>query len=445
MIDVGKIVGCKCDTLMQTHIELWKDIYRGTVPKFHNYKIYNGKVLVGKNRKSLKMGKRVCEDWANLLMNEKVMINVDDDELNKRIYKVFEENNFYVEANALIEKSFAFGTGAFTEYKGKDGGIHIDYITADMIYPISWAGSTITECAFVSVKVIGGVSYYYVNSHRVVGDEYVVYNRLFTKDGFAPAALPKGILAEWHTGSTQAKFQIIRPNIVNNLEYESPLGISVLANAWDEIMGVDMVYDSYINEFEVGKKRILVPETMAQRQMEADGLTVPVFDKNDTVFYAIPGKDEDGQMPKEIDMNIRSAEHKEALQQCMNLLSDKCGLGSDRYSYSRHEVKTATEVVSEQSELFRNLKKHEILLKSALIGLVRSVLEFMEIKEDVPVKIDFDDSIIEDKGAEFTRRTQLVQSGASAPWELRSFYFNESEDAAKKFCAELAADDYAEE
>ena len=445
MVDIQKIVGCKCDTVMQAHIDLWKEIYKGVVPSFHNYKIYNGKQFVGRERKSLRMGKRICEDWANLLMNEKVQINVDDDALNERIYKVFEENNFYVEANALIEKSFAFGSGAFTEYKDNDGRIHIDYITADMIYPISWTGSTVTECAFVSVKVIGGVSCYYVNIHRIAGGEYVVYNRLYEKDGFAEISLPSGVLGEWHTGSMQAKFQIIRPNTVNNMEYESPLGISILANAWDEIRGIDLVYDSYMNEFTVGKKRIIVPETMAQRQLEKDGITEPVFDTNDTVFYAIPGKDDGTQMPKEIDMNIRGTEHKDALQQCLNLLSDKCGLGSDRYSYSRHEVKTATEVVSEQSELFRNLKKHEILLKSALIGLVRSLVEFMDYKGDVTVKIDFDDSIIEDKGTEFTRRLQLVQSGVCAPWELRTYYLNETEDAAKKFCAELAAAEYAEE
>ena len=76
---------------------------------------------------------------------------------------------------------------------------------------------------------------------------------------------------------------------------------------------------------------------------------------------------------------------------------------------------------------------------------MRSLVEFMDYKSDVTVKIDFDDSIIEDKGTEFTRRLQLVQSGAYAPWELRAYYLNETEDTAKKFCADLASAEYAEE
>ena len=66
----------------------------------------------------------------------------------------------------------------------------------------------------------------------------------------------------------------------------SPSGISVFANAIDQLEGADLVYDSYCNEFRLGKKRIIVPMSMARAQMESDGTVIPVFDDRDVEFYA---------------------------------------------------------------------------------------------------------------------------------------------------------------
>lgn len=51
------------------------------------------------------------------------------------------------------------------------------------------------------------------------------------------------------TGSTEPLFQIVTPNICNNIDLDSPLGISVYANGIDEVKGCDLTYDSYMNEF----------------------------------------------------------------------------------------------------------------------------------------------------------------------------------------------------
>lgn len=55
----------------------WKSWYQGDVKGFHNYTVQNGERQVKCRRYSLGMGKKLCEDWANLLMNEKVQITLD--------------------------------------------------------------------------------------------------------------------------------------------------------------------------------------------------------------------------------------------------------------------------------------------------------------------------------------------------------------------------------
>ena len=90
-----------------SHIDEWLDWYQGNVKKFHKYKVYNGAVITEQDRYQLGMAKKVCEDWANLLLNEKVSINAGDYE--GRLNDILQFNNFKVRANQLIEKAFAIG------------------------------------------------------------------------------------------------------------------------------------------------------------------------------------------------------------------------------------------------------------------------------------------------------------------------------------------------
>ena len=56
------------------HIDEWLEWYQGDVGKFHVYSVYNGVSVTKHRRYSMGMAKKVCEDWANLLLSEKVSI-----------------------------------------------------------------------------------------------------------------------------------------------------------------------------------------------------------------------------------------------------------------------------------------------------------------------------------------------------------------------------------
>ena len=118
-----------------SHIDEWLEWYQGEVEKFNKYKVFNGLKITECTRISLGMAKKVCEDWANLILNEKVSIKAGS--YDKRLQEILKMNNFRVRGNQLIELAFALGTGAFVEYLAGDA-IVIDYVRADMIYPLSW-------------------------------------------------------------------------------------------------------------------------------------------------------------------------------------------------------------------------------------------------------------------------------------------------------------------
>ncbi len=425
-----------------SNIAVWKEWYSGYVKKFHDYTQYNGKKKVQRKRHSLCMAKKVCEDWSNLLLNEKVEITTSDEALTEEVRKVLSKNDFRVRANKLCELAFALGTGAFCEYLDSKGQVKIDFITADMIYPLSSDNGRITECAFCSKKVIGGKSCVYIQAHRLQNGKYVITNKLFDEETKLEVRLPGDVLEEYNTGSDIPLFQIITPNIINNLDTCCPMGISVYANALSALSGVDLIYDSYLSEFRLGRKRVYVPVSMAQIVAEQNGVAVPIFDENDTEFYALP--DDCSEKLSETDMTIRAAEHTEGLNTTLDILSDRCGLGTGRYIYKNGNVKTATEVISENSELYQNLRKHVLVAESAVCGLVRAILLLLGKNTDVEITVDFDDSIIHDTTAEFSRNMQLVSAGLMAKWEFRAWWFGESEEQAKKSVIEISGEDTEE-
>jgi len=444
------------DASVYKHIVLWREWYQGHHAKFHDYQQFNGKSKVKRRRKSLKMAKKVCEDHANLLLNEKVQLTVTPDTAQKKVDAALKENKFRIQSNKLVEVAFALGTGAFVEHSdsSNESGVLIDYVRADMIFPISWESEDITECAFASLRNNEGKDYIYLNIHKLENAEYVIYNKMIPIDAssgspmFSGAGspeeitpneadnlLPGGIEPEVHTGSLTPRFQIIGPNAVNNIDTGSPMGVSIFANSIDLLEGIDLIYDSYCSEFQLGKKRIIVPASMLQMVQDSSGLVFPLFDDNDTEFYAM--KDDNQAELKEINMTLRIDEHDKGLQRLLNLLSDKCGLGNDRYNFESGQAKTATEVISEKSDLFQNLKKNELVLETALQNMCQAIAEIAGVKGSIETTVNFDDSIIEDTEAKRTRMQLLVSQGMFPKARYLQEYEGYSEKEVKEIMAEL--------
>mgnify|MGYP000984304787 FL=1 len=343
------------DKSFYSAINEWVEWYKGKTP-FHSYYCYNGVERVRQTRKTLNMSKKISEDWANMLMNEKVEIVTGDEASQNRLNDILDANCFYVRANQLIELTMALGTGAFVEFMDGDTP-NIDYVRAEMIYPLATENGEILDCAFASEHKIKKDSYVYLNIHeRDERGNYKIKNVYFKRNGnsLSETELPEDIVPEINTGSPVPRFQIVKPNIVNNIEFDNPMGISIYANSIDQLQGLDLVYDSYMNEYRLGKKRIIVPIKFARIMETQDGTPAyPIFDASDTEFYAVTETDGNNKIV-EMNMEIRADAHEQGLKTALNILAKKCGLGDSYYRFETTGVKTATEVVSEESDLYRN-------------------------------------------------------------------------------------------
>ena len=446
------------DSSFYRRIEEWKSWYKGNVKNFSFYRVYSGQGTYNKKkRKSLGMAKKVCEDIADLLLNEKVQITIDDIQTNEYVQDVLKRNRFLVIGNDYQERKAYAGTVAYIPYLDnmdvdedgniRSGNIGINYVSAAGIYPVSWHNGIVTECAFAFTKTFKRKKYVHIQFHLLEEGKYIIENTVLecvsgSKEG--KELLPKEwaklkpfekLVQKIYTDSPEPQYVIDRLNIVNNADDDesNPMGIAIYANAIDVLKKLDTEYDSYSNEFDLGRKRIFVAPEMIKNQ---DGS--PAFDPEDSVFYQLPDdySEKGEKMIHEINMDIRAEEHSKAINDDLNYLSLKCGFGVDRYRFENGNVKTATEVISENSDMFRNLKKHEIILEDVLHELVRIIIRLgivlnVPLNPDPEITIDFDDSIIEDKVAERNTDRQDVAMGTFQAYEYRAKWRGESEEEAK--------------
>lgn len=433
-------------------IDAWKSWYDGNVRGFHDYQVFNGQKTVQCRRYTLGMGKKVAEDWASLLMNERVKITLDGAKEQEFFDSVCKANSFEVKASEMQEMKAGLGTAAYVlrvsgvmvkEDTGRrigGGELKLDYVTASNIFPLSWANGGVKECAFTSSVVANGEKYCYLQIHRVGRDgNYIIENVVYLDNNGSLTEVPLGgvpgfecIPPVFPTGSPYRQFVIDRLNIANNYDNTLPMGIPAFANAIDQLKGVDVAYDSYVNEFVLGKKRVMI-QSGATKTIEGDS----VFDPNDVTFYVLPEDVKDGNLITPIDMALRTQEHNAGLQDMLNALSSRCGFGENHYRFDNGSVATATQVISENSTMFRTIKKHEIILHDVLEELARIILRLgnsvlhMGLNEAAEISIDFDDSIIENKDTDFARDMQLLNAGILNDWEFRMKWLNEDESTAK--------------
>lgn len=407
---------------------IWKSWYRGNVNDFHYYT----EVVCGKStqceRLTMNMPKKLCEDLTKLLWTEKTRIDLSNKNATKRLWEVLDskENNFTVNLPIFIEKMLALGNGATVEYKNENGNTIIDYIDGDVIIPYKFTNGYITGMITVSrlidEKGKRKIYYTHITYHEYVNGKYLKLNEVYKSN--TDSTLGKQLnfneifpsVKESEVVITKNPyFQIWKPNLANNFDTNSPMGISIYANSIDRFKSLDTKYDSFYNEFILGKKRIVVDQSAMKGGMETDENGNPrfvqYFDKNDKVYQALNIDSDKMKEPvKEIDFSLRYNEHIDSINADLNWLSENVGLGSNYYKFDGAGTKTATEVISENSQAFRTKEHYQIIINAAVEDLVRAVCELEGIKTN-KVTITPDDSIIEDKNAEITRAQVEVSQG----------------------------------
>ena len=441
-------------------IFVWQAVYKGFYRAWHEVPVMTIRDPKGKKRTlaTMNAGKMVCSQMARYVWNERCEIcasmegnTADEDPLNDFLQHVLKENRFGNAFGDLLEKSFALGGGALKEWvdipkdeNGNDigeGRIRIGYTMASQFVPTAWDNSRVTAGIFTNREAKDGYYYTTVEWHRLDGTTYRVTNDLY-RNPIKATEEPQNILGWWYPLNEiypllspdttiydvhNAFFQYIRPFGANYADDNSPLGMSIFSPAMNTLHGIDIMFDSLQREFVLGKKRIIAPARAMKMSAGVNGgRPQRYFDADDEVWEALATDNPEDLKIYDNSVDLRVDQHITGINGDLSILCAQIGFDPGTLSFdATRGLKTATEVISENSKTFGTVKAHENIVRDSLTQMVDAIFELAVhygltwegktieslIANGYNVSVKFDDSIIEDKNAEINQGVALVGAG----------------------------------
>lgn len=413
----------------------------------------------------LNLSKAVCSELAGMVWTDQTDITVTtdgftpteqnpDDPLQKFVNKVLKKNNFQRKMLESIEQAAALGGEAlkvWADFKRTESGaaipetikLKIGYCQADQFVPIAWDNAEISEAVFISRQAKGGYYYTRLEFHKWDGETYYITNELYRSDMYKMGSNePQDILGvripldtifpmmDEETpiqGLETSLFSYFRTPTANNVDDNSPLGVSVYANAMETLHALDITFDSFVREFRLGKKRIIVPARMIKNVIDpVTGEMRRYFDATDETYEALSTDDPDSLKIQDNSVELRVEEHVAAMNAFLNIFCLQVGLSSGTFSFdAKGGLKTATEVVSENSKTYKTVKNFQNMVKPAIEHLVRNIIDLgalydMDIDgvkiatlrdSGYEVSVGMDDGITQDRQTNINEGITLVGAG----------------------------------
>ena len=430
-------------------IEPAKRIYSGSPP----WRTVRSSGIKKKSRRRalLNMAKTVCDKMAALTFSEQCEISCDNERYNALIADVLEKNAFGIKFPEWLSRAFALGGGVIkTNIIG--GEIKLDYLNADVFFPVKWDNRRITGAVFRSVYTMGGSHYRVYEYTRLENNALVTgYSvwKSYTKADMGARTDIKELFPDTEeeytvSGVDTPFFVYFKPAIGNNRCFDLPLGVPIFANCYDTLEEIDVVFDSLQREFILGKKRIILPEEMIKTVYDEDGNRTRYFDVDDEIYQAFIG--DAGKMGvNDITVPLRVQEHTEALKLLFELLSIQLGLSAGAVSFDRSDgVKTATEVISDERDTMRLIRNQKNILGECIKEMCGSIIAADCCIRGVPtekynISVSWQDNVITDDDTRIKRNIDLVSAGLRSALNALIDINGYGEEDAKKELEQIAA------
>lgn len=418
-------------SVMEQSITQWREMYKGYHAPFHDttYTTVDGQVHAHR-MKSLGMAQVVSRELASLMYNEQCTISLEKEEDQEYIDNVLSENSFTTNFQTNLEKMVALGGIAIKVYADPEEGIMLGYASAEDFVPLANNGKIITDGVFISDRVSVDNRHYILLEFHTWRDngDYVVSNKLYetydkvslhtevaltTLDRYATLE-PEVV---FH-GLTEPLFVYIKLALPNMIDLNSPVGVSLFANAVDNLEAIDTKYDSFDREFRLGKHRIIVPTMAVQSVPDANGNFTRLFDVNDEAYEAL-NFDNPTEGIHHITPELRVQAHVDAINAELELLSTKVGFSAGTFTFTPSGLKTATEVISENSKTYKTRRQHLTPVESGMKHIVRAIITlsdyygFYKGDPEQEIMINFDDSLSEDRDTNADYWIKLKTMGLS--------------------------------
>ncbi|EME8251720.1 phage portal protein [Enterococcus faecium] len=416
---------------------------------------------------SLNVSKVVSRKLSKLVFNDGCNISLDDEKADEFLQLVFADNKFRKNFGEELEAGYAIGGLALRPYVDTNSGkIKISFCRADTFFPLQSNTNDISEAAIATVtqQAEGQKTIYYtlLEFHEWVDEKYRIRNELYRSEEQKQVGvrIPLNSLEKYKNlqeetildGFSRPLFVYIKLAGKNNINLDSPLSLGVIDNAKRQLTDINEKYDEFMWEIEEARRKILASDHFFRVKYDSNGKPVKRFDSKTSVFQRLKS---DELFIDEFAPSLRSTEFIASINFILRIIELQTGFSSGTFSFDGQSVKTATEIISENSETFSTRSDNVLIVEEALKELITTIFElaaayklFNPVKE-LGINIDFDDGVFQSQDAKADYYSKLVTAGLTSKLNAIQELTGATEKEAKRIVYEIRTEnlemDYPEQ
>lgn len=414
----------------------------------------------------LPIARTASKKIASLVYNEQAEITADDDTLNDFLNDMLGNDRFNKNFERYLESALALGGLAMRPYVDGDK-VRVAFIQAPVFLPLQSNTQDVSSAAILTkaIKSEGKNNVYYtlVEFHEWVtkdGSEYGstkdkslyrVTNELYKSrtdstlgervnlSELYPDLEPVTVLKDL----SRPLFTYLKTPGMNNKDINSPLGLSIFDNAKTTIDFINRTYDEFMWEVKMGQRRVLVPEQMTQLKVQDEQGDITFkrrFDVEQNVYMQVAAGNMDSGNITDLTTPIRSSDYISAIAEGLKLFEMQIGVSNGMFTFDGQGVKTATEIVSENSDTYQMRNSIVALVEQSIKELCVSMCELGKAvgiyKGTVPeldeISVNLDDGVFTDRHAELDYWAKMVAAGLAPKTMAIEKTLNVTEEQAKE-------------
>ena len=366
-----------------------------------------------------------------------------------------------------LEIGCAAGSMVIKPYP-RDGHLFYEFVMAWSMYPIAFDGAgNLTDVIFRDTYTQGKTTYTRLERHKLEvrkrknidgadggdGDKSetvaVITQRCFkstyrdsigTECSLKEVPVWADLQPEATIRNTGGKLLIgwYKVAAANNVDLDSPLGVSVYAKARDLIRDADKQYSRLLWEFEGGELAVDVDPTVLRPKNTGAA-------KDGSKHYEAPQLNQ--RLFRGVDLNadetyhvfsppLRDGSLLNGLNQILMRIEDCCGLARGTVSIPTQEAMTATQLKILRKRTYDTITGNQHALEEALRDVVHAMdvhatLAGLAPEGEYELSFEWDDSIITDTDQQLQERLALANAGVISRSELRGWYLGETDAQAQ--------------
>ena len=150
------------------------------------------------------------------------------------------------------------------------------------------------------------------------------------------------------------------------------------------------------------------------------------FDASDEAYEALSTDSPDSLKIQDNSIELRVDEHERAINAFLSILCLQVGFSAGTFTFDRATgLKTATEVISENSKTYKTIKGHQLQVKMAIAKIIDAIVQIASLydmkwngysikalaSQGWETKVVFDDSILQDRQTNINEGILLIGNG----------------------------------